>query len=122
MEFIKINLANTLASLRAVAPAITALQATVSAENAAKVQESVTYAAQAPDANIVSGKSDKVKLKSTAHLAGVAAQAKEWIDLLQLHADETIELDTDEAREIADIVNTPIEAVEVEKSIRISVA
>lgn len=94
----------------------------MSAENAAKVQESVTYAAQAPDANIVSGKSDKVKLKSTSHLAGVAAQAKEWIDLLALHAEETIEIDVDEAREIADIVNTPIEAVEVEKSIRISVA
>lgn len=122
MEKIKINIANNLAALRAIAPAIVALQGTVAAANAEKIQNAVTYAAQQPDANIVSGKSDKLTLQDTSHLRNLTRDAKAWIELLALHSDETIEIDVDEAREIADIINTPITAQEVEKSIRISVA
>ena len=68
MEKIKINIANNLAALRAIAPAIVALQGTVAAANAEKIQNAVTYAAQQPDANIVSGKSDKLTLQDTSHL------------------------------------------------------
>ncbi len=121
MQEIKINIATSLTALRAIAPAVKALQVQVSAANSAKVQETVTYAAQAPDANIVSGKSDKVKLQSTAHLEDTVARAKEWIELLSIHADETLELEEHEAKDLAELINTPITSEEVEKSIRISV-
>lgn len=122
MQEIKINVATQLASLRAIPLAVTALQTQVSAANAAKVQENVKFAAQAPDADVVSGKSDKIKLQTTSHLADVVDRAKSWAELLALHTVETIEVEEHEARDLAEIVNTPIVAEEVEKSIRISVA
>lgn len=122
MQEIKINVATSLTALKAIPTAVAALQAQVSAANSAKVQETVTYAAKAPDADIVSGKSDKVKLQSTAHLEDTVARAKEWAELLGIHAAETLELDEGEAKDLAELLNTPIVSEEVERSIRISVA
>lgn len=111
MENLKISVATTTEKLTALVAGVAAVAEAVKTANKEAILKGMDYTCGDIDgACAVTGKTGEIELQDASHLCDAKDQAETWLKTLSVTSDTNVELDSDEANELGELLATEVKA------------